>query len=87
MKKTEQLLHWLKGESVHGNECCPDFSCCQPHLQAPETERIAFYEAYKNGDDKTVNSMLFEFLGRAFSSPKTYVSGYKEPEEKEEDNS
>ena len=31
----EQLQSWVLGTSFHNkvdNECCPDFSCCHPHL-------------------------------------------------------
>ena len=81
MKPEKQLELWVKGESVHNDErgeCCPDFSCCKPWLLAPEHERKAFSEASQKGDDKTTTSMLYEFLGRAFASPKVYVAGYKE---------
>lgn len=80
---------WVEGKSIHNKErkeCCPDFSCCQPHLLAPEQERKAFLEAHRKGDEGTKMSMLYEFLGRAFSSDKTYVAGYKEnykPEKKD----
>ncbi len=86
MKTKEQLMLWVKGKSIHNderNECCPDFSCCQEHLLAPECERKAFAEAHRNGDEKTKMSMLFEFLGRAFSSSEVYVAGYKENYRKE----
>ena len=86
MKPEKQLELWVKGESVHNDEkgeCCPDFSCCKPHLLAPEHERKVFLEASQKGDDKTTTSMLFEFLGRAFSSPKVYVAGYSENYKKE----
>ena len=81
MKIEKQLKLWVKGESVHNderNECCPDFSCCQSHLLAPKYERRTFLEAYKRGDDKTKANMLIEFLGRAFSSSKIYIAGYRE---------
>jgi len=81
MKAEKQLELWVKGESVHNDElgeCCPDFSCCKPWLLAPEHERRAFLKADQSGDNKTTTSMLFEFLGRAFASKKTYVAGYSE---------
>lgn len=86
MKADEQLELWVKGESVHNderNECCPDFSCCKPNLLAPEHERRAFLEASQKGNHKATTSMLYEFLGRAFSSPAVYVAGYKENPKKE----
>lgn len=81
MNSGEQLRLWVGGKSIHNkkrDECCPDFSCCQPHLLVPEHERKAFAEAHRKEDEKTKSSMLFEFLGRAFSSPKVYVAGDKE---------
>lgn len=86
MKPEKQLELWVKGESVHNDErgeCCPDFSCCKPHLLAPEHERKAFLEADQKGDTRTTMIMEFEFLGRAFASPKVYVAGYKENPKKE----
>ncbi len=86
MKTEEQLKLWVKGKSVHNDErdeCCPDFSCCQFHFLAPKHEREAFLEAHRKNDEKTKTSMLYEFLGRAFSSKKIYVAGYKENYRKE----
>lgn len=40
----EQLKRWADGESIHAGQCCPDFSCCKPELQAPEAERKLFVE-------------------------------------------
>lgn len=80
MNCEKQLELWVKGKSIHNNErdeCCPDFSCCQPHLLAPEHERKAFSEVCRKNDGKTKTSMLIEFLGRAFSSQKVYVAGYR----------
>lgn len=88
MNSEDQLKLWMKGESVHNEErkeCCPDFSCCKPYLLAPEHERKAFMEAHEKGDEKTKWSMLIEFLGRAFSSSKIYVAGYRENYKKEKE--
>lgn len=64
-----QLAEWVAGRPWHnplspnpemeGGECCPDFSCCQPELLAPEDVRQRFVEA----DDKTRHEMLMMFLG------------------------
>ena len=81
MKPEKQLKLWVKGELIHNDErdeCCPDFSCCQPQLLAPEHERKIFLEAYQKDDEKILMSMSIEFLGRAFSSQKVYVAGYRE---------
>lgn len=64
----EQLERWVAGESVHNDErdeCCPDFSCCQPELLASEDERRAFKEAHDRGDENSIMAMLGGFLGAA----------------------
>ena len=58
-----QLLAWVEGRSYHNDaddECCPDFSCCNPNLQATGDERWVFAQA---GKEKR-NEMLSTFLGR-----------------------
>jgi len=71
MSAEEQIEKWVAGNPTHnprliiggqmvsGGECCPDFSCCQPHLLAPEEERIFF----RDNPDKR-SGMLVEFLAR-----------------------
>lgn len=37
----DQLITWVEGISHHNNiddECCPDFSCCQPEMFQKEDE-------------------------------------------------
>jgi len=78
MEILKQLRLWVEGNSVHNeerDECCPDFSCCEPSLLAPKHEREAFEEAYKRNDTEIVNKMLLKFLDRAFSSPEIYIVG------------
>ena len=63
----EQLDLWVAGSSVHlddegGGWCCPDFSCCQPALLAPQEVR----EAFKAADEDTRMGMLGHFLAEAF---------------------
>ena len=42
-----QALNWAQGSSRHNevdNECCPDFSCCNPDLfEADQAARWATY--------------------------------------------
>ena len=48
MTSDEQLAAWLEGNSFHNNdrdECCPDFSCCDPELLADKKTRQAFVNA------------------------------------------
>lgn len=60
MTSNEQLVLWLKGESVHrdgpGSECCPDFSCCMPALKWPEHVRRRFVEGTER--DRTAMCMF-----------------------------
>jgi len=66
----EQLKLWLEGKPVHNyerDECCPDFSCCNPHLLASEEERKEFILAVNSGNLSAQIAMLGEFLGRLCS--------------------
>ncbi len=66
----EQLQRWVAGESLHsdhrglGEECCPDFSCCKPHLLQPEEVRRAFQAAGPREREK----LCMVFLGGMLSS-------------------
>ena len=76
MTPEQQVKAWVEGNPKCPNdngECCPDFSCCQPHLLSPEPERIAFAE----GDSDLRNKMLPGFLGRAFATlgKKVHIAG------------
>ena len=58
----EQLDAWVNGEPHHNmarDECCPDFSCCQPELLAPKDVRLEFAEA----TESKRHAMLGMFLG------------------------
>lgn len=64
----KQLNNWVEGNPYHEDEldqCCPDFSCCQKELLAPEYERKLFRKCYLDGNDEVVNQMLMAFLQRA----------------------
>ena len=44
----EQLQEWLAGRPMHNylrNECCPDFSCCQPDALVSQTLRQKFVDS------------------------------------------
>ena len=71
----DQLMQWVAGVSIHNqdrDECCPDFSCCQPQLLATQDERNLFVSRPDVRD-----GMLMMFLGRALSKlkAKVYVAG------------
>ena len=45
----KQLILWVFGKSVHNHttdECCPDFSCCEPSLKEPFHERLSYALKY-----------------------------------------
>jgi hypothetical protein len=45
-----QCLEWAEGDPVHNeidDECCPDFSCCEPELYEEDAEvRWAVYHRH-----------------------------------------
>lgn len=48
-----QTLKWAMGQPYHNtidNECCPDFSCCQPDLfeQSEEKRWAQFHREHGN---------------------------------------
>ncbi len=84
MTVDEQLAEWLKGNPIHNDErdeCCPDFSCCQPDLLADEKTRQAFVDARE--DQRT--SMLGMFLGAMLEkdgkADDVYLAGFDSPDE------
>lgn len=75
---TRQLDSWLLGQPVHNtefDECCPDFSCCQPSLMWPEEERKAFAQASDEQRMKMLVHGLSSTISSAFSDKLVYVSG------------
>ena len=69
MKLEEQLKMWRVGISMHNletDECCPDFSCCKPWCKASDDDRRKYCAAYAAGETAVVNTMLGQFLRRAY---------------------
>jgi hypothetical protein len=78
VKIDKQLEEWVKGNSIHNDErdeCCPDFSCCQPDLLADEKARLIFVKAFKENDQETQNSMLMMFLGNLLKNENVHIAG------------
>ncbi len=80
-----QTLEWVKGNPIHNkidDECCPDFSCCSPHLLAPSEVRQTFYNAVLKDDFKTRDRLLMEFLSKMISADcsekKVHIAGIEE---------
>lgn len=74
MTPEEQLDLWCAGRSVHNDErqeCCPDFSCCNPKMDTPIPERLLFRDR-----PELRQEMLFGYLGKALAmefGPKVHV--------------
>lgn len=71
MTINEQLEKWVNGQPIHNtscDECCPDFSCCNPSLLAEESVRKRFAQAVAEGDERLKHEMLGMFLGAALSA-------------------
>ncbi len=74
----EQLDRWVAGESLHsdhrglGEECCPDFSCCKPHLLQPVEVR----RAYKAAGERQRGKLCMMFLGGMLAHSAPDVSVY-----------
>ena len=61
-----QLNEWVAGRPWHNavrDECCPDFSCCNPDKMWPKEMRVEF----ANADDQTQQEMCFAGLGKLLS--------------------
>ena len=84
MTVDEQLEQWVAGKSIHNDErdeCCPDFSCCEPKLLAPKKVRIAFQAA----NEETRMGILGHFLGASITlaadePEKVYIAGQGLPQ-------
>lgn len=63
-----QTLSWAQGRPYHNridDECCPDFSCCQPELL--EKDDAKRWEAYsKEGQSLTVEHVMVLEINRPF---------------------
>ncbi len=69
-----QMSEWVEGRSHHNttsNECCPDFSCCEPALLADKETRIAFRDA----SESVRLDMLLMFLGTMLAGSETHIAG------------
>lgn len=78
----KQTSDWVNGNPRHNmidDECCPDFSCCNPKLLAPKEVREIFCKADRSGNHKLTDRMLGEFLGKMVdalpSRPKVHIAG------------
>ena len=84
MTNQEQLRLWLTGKSVHNeetNECCPDFSCCIPSLEASQEDKLTFCNAWVNERYDITSGMMLIFLSsmviaRGMDQQGIYVGGF-----------
>lgn len=82
MNGAEQLKLWLEGTSVHNpetDECCPDFSCCAPALQASNEERARFCAAWAAGCVPEIEALLTLFRERGDAYAAGRASLQREP--------
>lgn len=73
-----QVKHWADGIPTHnpiGDECCPDFSCCNPSSLMDEGARKRFLNAHLSGDDETKSKMSLMCLGELLSDENVYIAG------------
>lgn len=74
-----QLADWVAGSSVHNvafNECCPDFSCCNPKLLWPEEQRKVFASATPEVQQQMLTMGLQAMIESEENPiPEVYVSG------------
>ena len=78
MTSNKQMRQWVEGKSIHNierDECCPDFSCCNPELLANKEDRKLFYECSQIKRTDVTDKMLMDFLSKAFANKNIYVAG------------
>ena len=73
-----QLDEWVKGNPLHNpvrQECCPDFSCCEPEFLAPEATRQVFVAADDDMRMQMLGGFLHSAFEKAFGEKDVYVAG------------
>ena len=73
MTYDEQIEKWVNGESVHGEQCCPDFSCCRPELKWSEDQR----RLWRNKPELRYEMALMA-LSAALSDQPVHIAGFTE---------
>lgn len=71
-----QLTEWVKGNSIHNevdDECCPDFSCCQPELLVDVEFRKLFKASDREGRDRLCFTFLSSMLAKAIPDKKVFI--------------
>jgi len=66
---THQVGNWADGIPTHNpirDECCPDFSCCDPALLMDESLRKRFLKSHVSEDYETRDKILGMALSAAF---------------------
>lgn len=67
-----QMNEWVDGKSIHNkeyDECCPDFSCCEPKLLWPEEKRKAFSLANEEEREKMLLGQVESLLDIVTNPP------------------
>lgn len=81
MTTDDQLKLWVQGNSVHNDtrdECCPDFSCCCPDLQADQETRIRFRDHPKERSGLLMKFLVRMLEERGQPGQKIYVTGMRQ---------
>lgn len=82
MTHEEQVELWVQGQSIFNssrNECCPDFSCCQPHLLWPKEMREMFRD-HPERREAMLFSSLMSLIKDMGKEEQVYVAGKPEPD-------
>jgi hypothetical protein len=77
---------WLAGEPKHNhfkNECCPDFSCCEPSLLWPLEKRQLFVDSNEDARLELMFGSLFDAIALATKGKDTnvHIAGLVSPDE------
>jgi hypothetical protein len=74
----EQLALWVSGESIHNSsrdECCPDFSCCNPEIRTPIEERRRFASANESERSRMLGHFLGQMIARHAPKKRVLITG------------
>ena len=75
---SHQVEEWAKGNSIHNNvdnECCPDFSCCNPNSKQPEEIRETFLAVYRKSEKEDMESENTPWMDKRMSMLGSFLNG------------
>jgi hypothetical protein len=80
----EQLARWMAGDPVCPNtsdECCPDFSCCNPKLLADPLVRKAFVQGSPGEREHWLGGFLGAAIAELAPDKNVHIAGRDPSEE------